>query len=340
MKRQLSPPVARASGPGFTLVELLVSITLLVLLMLLISRLVDGASRTTTAGSKRIDADTEARMVLDRIGIDIGNMLKRSDVDYWLKSSTGTYYTNKAGHTTGKGKTKSPTSQGSDQIAFYSQIDGYRPTLTPTTSDQNSPISLVAYRVGSASYRMERMGKSLLWNGVSNVSGSKAIHPVLFSPAVPFPSALSIATNWPAATDASTDPNGDYEVIGPNVFRFEYYYLLKKGVPSDTPWDTDPALTPPHTSVNGFADVQAIAVVIAVIDPKSRSLLSPQNLTDLESNLIDFQNASAKPGNSGKKIGDVEYQWGVAINGNTADVPQVAAQAIRVYSRVYNLQVP
>lgn len=182
------------------------------------------------------------------------------------------------------------------------------------------------------------MGKSLLWNGVSNANGSNATQPVLFSPTVPFPAALSIATNWPAATNTATDAN--YEIIGPNVFRFEYYYLLKKGVPTDTPWDTDPTLVPLHTSVNGLSDVQAIQVAIAVIDPKSRSLLSAQNLIDLEFNLVDFRDASNKPGNSAKKLGDIEYQWGIAINGNTASVPVAANQAIRVYSRVFNLNIP
>jgi prepilin-type N-terminal cleavage/methylation domain-containing protein len=335
MNAHLSRRSVRASNAGFTLVELLVSISLLVILLLLVSRLMDGASKITTTDTKRIDADTEGRRVLDRIGIDINNMVKRPDVDYWLKSATGTYYTNKQGHTIGKGHTTTAGFQGSDQIAFYCQADGYR--ATSSTSGDNSPISLVAYRI-NANYQMERMGKNLLWTGVSNTNGANSTQPILYSPTVPFPSALSIAGNWPAATNTNADP--DYEVIGPNVLRFEYYYLLKKGAPSDTPWDTDSTLTPLHTSVNGFTDVQAIAVAIAVIDPKSRSLLSTQNLIDLEANFIDFKDASTKPGNSGKKIGDVEYQWGVAINGNTAGVPVAANQAIRVHSRVYNLQVP
>ncbi len=307
----------------------------------MVSRLVDGAAKVTSSSGKRIDADTEARAVLDRMGIDIANMLKRSDVDYWLKSSTGTYYTNKNGHTIGKGHTKPANTQGSDQIAFYSQVEGYRPKLSGSTTspaNQNSPLSLVSYRINSSSYQMERMGKSLLWNGVSNTNGTYSTQPILFSPIVPFPSTLSIATNWPAATNTTADD--DYEVIGPNVFRFEYYYLLKNGVPTDTPWDTNPALTPLHTSVDGLKDVQAILVAIAVIDPKSRSLLSTQNLIDLEANFIDFKDASAKPGNSGKKVGDIEYQWGLVINGNTAQVPVAANQSIRVYSRAFNLNVP
>ena len=29
----------------------------------------------------------------------------------------------------------------------------------------------------------------------------------------------------------------DYEVIGPGVFRFEYFYLFKNGRVTDWPWD-------------------------------------------------------------------------------------------------------
>ena len=103
---------------------------------------------------------------------------------------------------------------GNDQIAFYSAVPGYYP---PT--GLQSPVSLVAYRINSASgtaafHKMERLGKGLVWNGVSLTDT-----PVVFMP-------LTISATWPAATSSSaSDP--DYEVIGPQVFRFEYCYLLK-----------------------------------------------------------------------------------------------------------------
>ena len=127
-------------------------------------------------------------------------------------------------------------------------------------------------------------------------------------------------TPAPAWPEIACTPNptpcpswSDSEVIGPQVFRFEYYYLLKgqtnpaAPVPtptpysptfSDTPWDTricacpsaTPLATPTptgtpiasptppslccHVSPEGMQDVAAIVVVIAVIDPKSKVLLS------------------------------------------------------------------
>ena len=87
----------------------------------------------------------------------------------------------------------------------------------------NSNASLVAYRVNadstSASYnKLERMGKGFPLNGAYPA----APIPLLFRDST---SNTTIQSVWPAATSSTTaDP--DYETAGPQVFRFEYYYLL------------------------------------------------------------------------------------------------------------------
>src|SRR5438874_11198954 len=106
---------------AFTLTEMLVSITVLALLFLLISRLFNSASALTTSGNKRMDVDGQARPVLDRIAVDLAQMIKRPDVDYYLKSPSN-------------------SQTGNDQIAFYSVVPGYNATSA-------SPVSLVAYRI-------------------------------------------------------------------------------------------------------------------------------------------------------------------------------------------------
>jgi hypothetical protein len=313
------------SSDAFSLVEVLVSLGVLVFLILILTQLIGTATLVATSGSKHIDADSQARAVFDRMAADFAKMLKRKDIDYWVKQQGARYYPgHSAGHSQGTGHAKSVTQQGSDQIAFFSQVEGYYPS-----TGSPSPLALVSYRINTTTYQLERMGKGLLWNGVSNTNA-----PIVFLP-------LTIDQMWPAATNASTD--ADYEVIGPDAFRFEYYYLLKtNGHLSDNPWDTDTSLTPPHTAINGFQDVEAIGVAIAVIDPKSHVLLSDQNMTDLVANMIDFRNAPGRSGNSNGQhlTGDVEYQWGQAVINNTAKVPPAAAQAIRVYGRFFNLNVP
>src|SRR5262249_25058278 len=152
----LSKTVMQRACRGFTLVELLVSITVVALLVLLVSQLMNSATAITRTGHKQIDTDTQARVVLDRMALDFAQMLKRTDVDYYVKSPGGSYHTNPHGKLVGH---LVPGQQGSDQIAFYSQVPGYNSTSSNTSSQ--SPISLVAYRVNTSSNQLERMGKGL-----------------------------------------------------------------------------------------------------------------------------------------------------------------------------------
>jgi len=332
----------RHSRNGFTLVEIFVSIAVLTLLLLIVSQLVSHATAITRTGSKHIDTDTQARVVLDRIATDVGQMLKRTDVDYYIKQPIK-YNGHGNGH--GFGKKLQTGQQGSDQIAFFSQVSGYY----PSTGSQ-SPLSLVAYRINedstSASYlKLERMGKGLLWNGVST-SNQQPNNPNYTSPMVFLP--LLINDRWPAATSGTT-ANSDYELVGPHVFRFEYYYLLKNGSVTDVPWDTTARTTQQTlaTPVSiGLIDVQAIAVAIAVIDPASRSLIPQASLFEIADDMDDFTTAPGRGNGGAKNIGDMEVQWNTAVQsivstGHTSDghsVPQAAAAAIRIYNRYFDLR--
>ena len=162
---------------------------------------------------------------------------------------------------------------GNDQIAFYSSVPGYYPP-----SGSQSPVSLVAYRINSVSgttvfNKMERLGKGLVWNAVSTTDT-----PVVFMPLTIGVSAASPLGTWPCATNANPDPSSPpaYETIGPQVFRFEYCYLLKA--------NGSLSITPP-SDVSGIA---AVVVDIAAIDPKSKVLLNNAQVTSLAGLLGDY----------------------------------------------------
>ena len=281
----------RRSGDAFTIVELLVSAAVLVTLVLLIGRMFSSVSAVTTSGNKRMDAQAQLRPLFERLAVDFSQMLKRSDVDYYLKSPA-------------------ITQTGNDQVAFYSAVAGYYPL-----SGSQSPISVVGYRInstfGSTGFnKFERMSKGLVWNGVS--SGDT---PIVFLP-------LTISATWPAATNGNSDP--DFELIAPYVFRFEYYYLLKNGNLSDTPWDSSAG----HTSVSGMQDVAAISACVATMDPKSRVLISDSQLTILIGRLPDFSPSMAP--------GGLLSLWQTALDGTT-DMPRPAVAAVRVYERYFYL---
>lgn len=241
---------------AFTLSELMVSITILVALVLLFSRLFVSATNLTTSGQKRMDAEAQVRPLFERFAVDLAQMIKRTDVDFFGK---GTATPNSAGG----------TMPGNDQFAFFSTIPGYH-----SSNVSPSPVSLVAYRIGAN--KLERMAKALSWNGAS---ASDA--PIVFLP-------LTIAGNWSAATNATAD--ADYELIGPYIFRFEYHYVLKNGTVSVTPWEAGG-----HSSVRGLQDVAAISISLAALDPKSRLRIAEADVAAIARTMNDFS-ASMSPG--------------------------------------------
>jgi type II secretory pathway component PulJ len=301
-------PLHRRGSAGFTLAELLVSMGVLVLLVFLATQLINSATTVTILGNKRMDADSEARQVLDRMAIDFAQMVKRTDVDYYVKLAN-------------------QQQQHNDQMAFYSAVPGYNPS-----SGAQSPVSLVAYRVNSdpasSSYnKIERLGKGLVWNGASTTDT-----PVVFLP-------LRISNTWCQATISGTPsatctgtPDPSYEVIGPDVFRFEYYYLLTNGSLSDGPClDANNC-----TTLNGWRDVSAIVVDIAVIDPRSKALLNPQQIGTLNGNssvtnfLTDWSQDLNRPGK-------LLQQWQNRLNRITTLPRGQAVAGVRLYERYFYL---
>src|SRR5436309_6054364 len=172
----------RVTRGGFTLAELLVSMAVLIIITLMLTQLMTNATAITRTAHKHIDTDTQARAVFDRMALDFAQMLKRTDIDYYLKQRQN-YNGHGNGHGWGQGHNGD---QGSDQFAFFSQVPGYYPS--DSAPRQQSPISLVAYRVNENSSKLayaklERMAKGLLWNAVDTTTNQNfATYPIVFFP--------------------------------------------------------------------------------------------------------------------------------------------------------------
>ncbi len=280
---------------AFTLAELLVSVFVLVLLVFLLAQLLNSAAKIITLGHKQMDADSQARELFDRMAIDFAQMVRRSDVDYYLKSST-----------TANDCTLCTRQRGNDQIAFYSTVPGW----SAITGAQQSPVSIIGYRIhvsaDTLSNRMERLGEALVWNGATSDTRSdgKPASVIFWAPLNP----------WASVT------NSPFDVIGHDVFRFEYRYLLKNGDLSATPWYAT-------SSVRGLQDVSAIIVNIAVIDPKSRALLSNSDVAALAEDLADY---------GGQSPGGLLAAWRASVDGNTT-LPRTALSSVRLYERSFYL---
>src|SRR5439155_3393882 len=113
--------------------------------------------------------------------------------------------------------------------------------------------------------KLQRMVKGLVWNAVSPSDIPVVFMPIPLASPLPIGELPSPAPNptfapaWPKAGNMTTD--AAYEVVGSQVFRFEYYYLVSGQVPagalpspapspsppilSDIPWDWRLCFCPP-----------------------------------------------------------------------------------------------
>ena len=344
-------PFGGRKREAFTLVELLVAIAVLIVLVGVIFQIFSAITKVTISDNKHMDSDSQARAVFDRMAIDFERMVIRRDVDYYVKQATASSIPANVTANADNSKPANPET-GNDQIAFYSQVSGYYPSAG--TSTAQGPLSLVAYRINadstSANYNaMERLGKGLVWTATSNtvmtttpqVDVPMVFYPIPIAVNYTLPNGTKYQAVWPQAGDPK-QADSDYELIGPEVFRFEYYYNLKKNTSStlanflsNTPWDT--TLTN-HTSLNGWQDVASITVVIAIVDSRSRLLIPPTEIVSLAATMND----SGPPSSGTWTPGQLEAQWRTAIQTavTTNKIPAQAGAGIRVYSRTFYLTTP
>jgi hypothetical protein len=130
---------------------------------------------------------------------------------------------------------------GNDEFYFYSQAPGH-PVGGSSTSDDSSlsGSSLVGYRVsesGSDRIELERLAAGLHWMDVGgNTSSSGRASSLLFLPVlVKDAFAQIIADTSNNSSNASSSSSSAWDVVGDQVFRMEFCFLLKDGTFSRKP---------------------------------------------------------------------------------------------------------
>jgi prepilin-type N-terminal cleavage/methylation domain-containing protein len=366
---------ARAEA-GFTLVEMLVSIAVLVLLMVLIAQLFDSATATATMSRTHINSDEAARLVLDRVGSDLAGMARRPDVNY-------IFYKNGA----------AAAGSSSDAMFFYSEAPGYLDPDAVTTSGSASTTALVGYRINENNQYypgtpvLERLGETLTWGGAPDTTGTNP-GGMVFLP-------YTLAGNWTytlgtppyAPLDAANSQNSHYDtahyqVLSDMVFRMELCFLVKSGTYavsgtsavtgttgySNAPTAISTKIPQPYVTdhyftgatapdlagnVYGFPpDLVGVVVTIAVLDNTSRGTIANGGVAKLAAALNDSLPASAPtglnttPGDT--TVGDVQadpeptsqiWQSQLEQSGfaQFVGIPALAAQQVRVYERTFYL---
>jgi prepilin-type N-terminal cleavage/methylation domain-containing protein len=303
---------------GFTLVELLVAMAILLLILAVCSALTLTAQNLLNNGMERIDADSQARLFFDRITIDLESMVKRADVDYIVKDGNGT-------------PTPNPET-GNDSLAFFAKASGYF-----SASDQapRKTLSLVAYRVNSQTFQLERLTKGIGWNTTLPTLPISSALPMVFLTTPAPAQGMQIYSTWALVAGFSGGvPNlnlgtdTDYQVLADGVFRFEYCYILRDGTYSNSPYIGT------GKTLNGWKDVVALYVAIAVLDNRSRLVVAHgatnADLTTVTGMLKDF------PLDSTQTYPPLS-QWQAVINqsdfATTANLPVKVAPFVRIFAR-------
>jgi prepilin-type N-terminal cleavage/methylation domain-containing protein len=116
---------------GFTLLEILVSISILSLMLVVLAQLAEISSKSMNDGVRRADNFTKARSALDLFASDIANGIFRSDLGAF-RDDKGLY------------------SEG-----FFTRRPGI---------GGDRPLSLIAYRNNQMSSVLERASKTILWS--------------------------------------------------------------------------------------------------------------------------------------------------------------------------------
>lgn len=363
MKTCKTKPILFESKSGFTLVEVLVACSILVLIVLLASQMINSSYQSVKGSRRLIDSDRVARMVFDRIGLDISKISRNSSMDIYF------------------GKKK-----GNDKIYFFSEA----PAGFESEISEKNTISLIGYQIND-NYEDEppftglmRLGKGLSWGNSSSSSIPSMIN-LTFPSGSYLPEPLStiegnnVSGAWPGATsDNSSDP--DQHLLGAQVFRFEYYFLLKDGSYSTKPvmdktsfsnnlsastpptilsdvkggyrsgsrwWDevhargyrcTNPANGNASWRPLGLDDVSAIIINIAILDKNSIAIVS--RLSDMIQLQEQFQDAEEKSLRSDPPEVLME-EWNKTLSSMIANppanIPKVVAGQIRLYQQVFTI---
>ncbi len=257
---------------GFTLVELLVSMGVVVLLLTFVMRLVSGTTATITTSNKQLDTASLARIVLDRIGNDLSGAV-------FTGGATILHYS-EAGDT------------GNSAMAFVSGSRARGPTTQTSawTTDTRSAfigykVRLVAQNVGGSSPRIPALNRG---DGRFTFSTQDADNKATYRVWDVFG-----ANNTRMPNDLVTVPPANdegilnWQIAASGIFRMHVSFVLDDGRIVQTPplyrnffANGDPtaigcipiAFSSANSADAGKRYVKGLVVGVAVLDEQTRNL--------------------------------------------------------------------
>ncbi len=204
-------------------------------------------------------------------------------------------------------------------ITFLSQVRGYNGTRQ---------LATVSYQVDATSYKLTRgtLGYNWLSTDATPDSNPTLVFPATNTSATasgsPSPTPLPSPGATPAAPAAA-----DYEAVSDNVFHMAVSFLTPTGFSMDS-------------SLLNSTKLQGVVVTVAVLDPKSRKIVSAAQLATLGT-ALDAGSGGTLPTSVVNAVSPLTV-WQQNLNAAgfaaTAGVPTIVAGAVRVYQRVFYLQ--
>jgi hypothetical protein len=349
---------------AFTMVEMLVASTVLILLVVLVTEMVNKTLTLTLNGRKRLDADSEARLVLDRMALDFDQIVQRKDVDYIFAKQSG-----------------------NDAMFFFSEAPAFYSNTSTSLNAKNS-VSLVGYRINNNNTYapntpvIERLGKGLTWDGKESGQNTPGGVVFLSGTGTSPDSASTIVGVWGSTIGTSANSFGgndsNYHILSNQVFRLEICFQVKDLTNPSAPGvaysnypvannATKVSSAPNSASVgdrwydttnnraylcngtksdgtaawqpNGLDDVLGIVVTIGILDSNSRKLVPNSAYDSMVSALSDPQDSDLTA--SPPKF--IATTWLDAVSTTATFVRQTgiskaAASQVRVYQRIFYLK--
>ena len=238
---------AARSSPGFTLIEMMVALAVLGLIVALLANVLNLAVMTTISSRKHMDADTQARLVFDRMADDFSRIVRRTDADsIFFKNTSGATGVN-------------------DAMFFYTESHAYA-----NVAASPSTLSLVGYRIDSnpsvnnpnnsrsTTPQLERLAENLTWDTVTSNDATTTTSNT--APGTPVFLAWTASNGSPATTSLldgiwsksigtaagnyADGKDSDYFTLGDLTYRMEIMFLLSDGTLSTKP------VTNPGTTTN------------------------------------------------------------------------------------------
>lgn len=187
---------------GFTLVEILVAVVVLVIIGLMFTQITAMTNSAIHISNQSIDASAQAYFSFDRIRMDLAARANRPDIDFIAQNPTTVV-------------------GGGNLLLFVANVPSSGISSSATGLNVNRNISMVAYQVAASSDNggrpcLLRAGKPIAWGTAGFMGLSASGLPLSFNDAT-FPASL-----LPSATATPSD----FDVMAPGVIRMVVGFQL------------------------------------------------------------------------------------------------------------------